>query len=87
MTDQLVAICTREQTGQLVNYDHHRVWVDSCLGIMLTYHWMPLEDAKAPLTLSIVFHESAQQHPSAPQQIQTIINQLVITEKYPQMGT
>jgi hypothetical protein len=74
--EQLFAACTCEQAEQLVGYDHHRVWVEGRAGILLTYHWMPLEEATEPLLLKVVFHKSASQHPAAPPDIQRLINQV-----------
>lgn len=34
---QALAICSREQAEQLVNYDHHTVHVDGRPGVMLTF--------------------------------------------------
>lgn len=78
MTEQ-IAICTRDQAVQIVNYDHHRVRVDGRLAVMLTYHWMPLEDTPEPLTLRAVF-QYADKHPAAPPEVQAIIDQLHFEE-------
>lgn len=77
--NSLVAICTRDQAAQIVNYDHHRVRVDGRLVVMLTYHWMPLEEAAEPLILRAVF-QYAEKHPPAPLEVQTIIDQLHFEE-------
>jgi hypothetical protein len=74
--NEYIAVCSRQQAEQLVHYDHHHVRINSRLGIMLTYHWMPLEDSAEPLLLKVVFHDSARQHPPAPQGIQEIVGQL-----------
>jgi hypothetical protein len=76
MTDELYAICTRQQAGQLVNYDHLHIHINGRLGIMLTYHWMPIEDAAEPLLLKVVLHDSARQHPPAPPDVYDVIASL-----------
>jgi hypothetical protein len=73
--NQAAAICTREQAGQLVNYDHHVVHVDGRLGVMLTYDWMPLEEHTGPFVWTVVFHH-AEKHPRAPEAIQSIVDKL-----------
>jgi hypothetical protein len=73
---ELVAVCSRQQAERLVGYDHHHVHINGRLGIMLTYHWMPLEGAAEPLLLKVAFHNSARQHPPAPSDVQRIVNQL-----------
>ena len=69
---QAIAICTREQAEQLLNYDHHVVAVNGRAGVMLTYEWMPLEEHTGPFVLTVVFHH-AEKHPSAPENIQAIV--------------
>jgi hypothetical protein len=73
--DQAVAICTRQQAEQLVNYDHHVVQVDGRAGVMLTYEWMPLEEHTGPFLLTVVFHY-VEKHPTAPEEIQAIVDGL-----------
>ena len=73
--NQAVAICTREQAEQLVNYDHHVVKVNGRLGVMLTYDWMPVEEHAGPFVLTVVFHH-AEKHPRAPEEIQAIVEGL-----------
>ena len=73
--NQAVAICTREQAEQLVNYDHHVVRVNGLAGVMLTYEWMPVEGHAGPFVLNVVFHH-AEKHPDAPAAIQSIIDEL-----------
>ena len=72
---QAIAICTREQAEQLVDYDHHVIQVDGRTGVMLTYGWMPMEEHSGPFVLTVVFHH-AEKHPHAPEAIQTIVNEL-----------
>jgi hypothetical protein len=72
---QAVAICTREQAQQLVNYDHHVLEVSGRLGVMLTYGWMPINEHAGPFVLTVVFHH-AEKHPRAPQEIQSIADRL-----------
>jgi hypothetical protein len=73
--DQAVALCTREQAEQLVNYDHHVVQVNGRAGVMLTYEWMPVEEHTGPFLLTVVFHY-AEKHPPAPKEIQAIVDRL-----------
>ena len=73
--DQAVAICTREQAEQLVDFDHHTVWIRDRLGVMLTNEWMPLEEHAPPFVLTVVFRY-ADRHPAAPAEIQTLVNRL-----------
>lgn len=73
--DQAVAICTREQAEQLVNFDHHVVDVNGRAGVMLTYEWMPVEEHQGPFLLTVVFHHTAG-HPSAPEEIQFLVGGL-----------
>lgn len=73
--NQAVAICTRGQAEQLVNYDHHVVEVNGRPGVMLTYEWMPVEEHAGPFVLTVVFHH-AEKHPRAPEAIQAIVNEL-----------
>jgi hypothetical protein len=75
--NQAVAICTREQAEQLVNYDHHVVLVDGRLGVMLTYRetWIPVEEQTGPFVLTVVFHH-AEKHPRAPEAIQAVVDEL-----------
>ena len=73
--NQAVAICTREQAAQLVNYDHHVVLVNDRPGVMLTYEWIPVEDHTGPFVLTVVFHQ-AEKHPCAPEAIQSLVNEL-----------
>jgi hypothetical protein len=73
--NQAIAICTRSQAEQLVDYDHHVVLVDGRPGVMLTYTWMPLEEHTGPFVLTIVFHHT-EKHPPAPQEVQAVIDGL-----------
>lgn len=73
--NQAVAICTREQAHQLVDYDHHIVQVNGSPGVMLTYEWMPVEEHAGPFVLTVVFHHS-EKHPRAPEAIQSIVDEL-----------
>lgn len=73
--DQAVAVCSRAQAEQLVAYDHHVVRVHGRPGVMLTYEWMPLEEPAGPFLLTVVFHH-ADKHPPAPQEIQSLVDEL-----------
>jgi hypothetical protein len=73
--DQAVALCTRQQAEQLINYDHHVIQMDGRAGVMLTYEWMPLEEHPGPFLLTVVFHY-AEKHPLAPNEIQAIVDEL-----------
>lgn len=72
---QATAICTPQQAEQLANYDHHVVHVNGRPGVMLTYAWMPVEEHTDPFVLTVVFHY-AEKHPSAPKEIQSIVDGL-----------
>jgi len=73
--DQAIAICTREQADQLVNYDHQRVNVSGRPGILLTHEWSPIEEHVGPFVLTVVFHH-AEALPLAPDEIQALVNKL-----------
>ena len=73
--DRAIAICTRDQVEQLVNYDHHAVNVNGRMGVMLTYEWMPVEEHTGPFVLTVVFHY-AEKHPRAPEEVQSIVDGL-----------
>ena len=73
--DQAIAICTREQAAQLVQYDHHRVIVEKRAAALLTDEWMPIEQHVGPFVLTVVFHQ-AEKYPPAPEEIQTIVDAL-----------
>jgi hypothetical protein len=73
--NQAVAICTREQAQQLVNYDHHMLEVSGRLGVMLTYGWIPIKEHASPFVLTAVFRH-AEEHPRAPQEIQSLAYRL-----------
>jgi hypothetical protein len=77
--DMLVAVCSREQAEQIILYDHHVVVANGDLpGVMITYHWMPLEEAEDPLILMLI-PAHVDVHPPAPPEIQAIIDQLMFT--------
>lgn len=78
--DQAVAVCTREQAEQLVNYDHHVVRVNGRPGVMLTYEWMPLEGQAGPFVLTVVFHH-VDRHPPAPAPIQSLVDGLTFRSR------
>jgi hypothetical protein len=73
--NQAVAICSREQAEQLVNYDHHVVQVNRRPGVMLTQDWVPVEEHSGPFVLTVVFHH-AEKHPGAPEKIQSLVDKL-----------
>lgn len=87
--DAAVAVCTRSQAETLVHYDHHRVKVGNRWGIMITHPWLPLEEARDPLLVKVIFNPAPKynpssdqiraivfKHPLAPQEIQDMIVQL-----------
>ena len=86
---KLEAVCSQEQAVQLIDFDHHQVVAAGIWGILITYPWMQLEDNDAPLIVTVVFHLAPQhltseaqvrtairQHPLAPPEVQTVIDQL-----------
>ncbi len=84
-----VAVCDRRQAEQLAAFDHHQVIVKNCWGILITYHWAPVEDAPEPLIATVFFNPAPnhttsegqirmmiRKHPLAPPDIQAVIDQL-----------
>jgi hypothetical protein len=74
-SSQAVAICSREQAAQLAQYDRHRVSVLGQAAVLLTQEWLPLEEHVGPYVLTVVFHH-AETHPSAPAEIQAVVDGL-----------
>lgn len=72
---QAIAICTRDQAGQLVEYDGHCASVLGRAGVLLTKPWIPLDVNPGPFVLTVVFHgiESA---PPVPEAVQALIDSL-----------
>lgn len=90
---QSAAVCPRPQAELLVQYDHHRVKVANRWGIMITYPWMPLEEAADPLQVIVVFNPAPRHVPDpdqvraivlkhllAPAEVQAVIDQLVFED-------
>jgi len=73
--NQAVALCTREQAAQLVNYDHHVVRVHGRPGVMLTSERISIEEHAGPFVLTVVFHH-VEKHPRAPEAIQSVVDEL-----------
>jgi hypothetical protein len=73
--DQAIAICTREQAVQLVEYDRQKVIISGRAGLLLTKEWLPLETHSGPFILTVVFHH-VEGHAPAPQHIQAIVDAL-----------
>jgi hypothetical protein len=95
---QVAAICTRTQGEVLVRYDHHRVKVENRWGILITYPWMPLEEAQEPLMAKVIFNPAPKhnfspdqiralvfKHPLAPPEVQEIIDQLLFKDAGPDL--
>jgi hypothetical protein len=89
--DRLAALCDRQQADALEPYDHHRVVVGDCWGVLLTYGWSSAPDG-GPLLAQVVFHPDAeriadpaavrrivQRHPPAPASVQALIDTLLFT--------
>ncbi len=85
----LETVCTRSQAEQLADFDHHQVVVNDCWGILITYHWLPIEDTPEPLIATVLFNpapnhttsegqirQMIRKHPAAPLEIQAVIDQL-----------
>lgn len=70
--EQLQAVCERRQAEHLLRFDHHRVVVRDRWGILITHHWLTLEDLSGPLTLKIVFHPEPQHQPR-PAQVRAVV--------------
>jgi hypothetical protein len=53
------------------------VHVNGRAGVMLTYReaWMPVEERAGPFVLTVVFHH-AEKHPRAPEEIQSVVDEL-----------
>src|SRR3712207_2080626 len=86
---RLSEACDGSQAAQLLSFDHHRVIVAYQIGVLLTYHRLPLEIAFEPLMLHVVFNPapdcglSSDQirammlaHPLVPHNIQTLVDTL-----------
>lgn len=65
--DYASAVCSRAQAETLVCYDHHRGQAAGRWGILITSHWLPLDEARAPLIALVVFNPSRQHLPSEDQ--------------------
>ncbi len=87
--ERLSAVCDPSQTAQLVAFDHHRVVVDGRMAILITYHWLSLEETPNPLVAHAVFHPAPDRqfsfeqlrrtilaHPAAPAHIQSLVDTL-----------
>ncbi len=85
----MAAVCNRSQAEQLAAFDHHQAIVKECWGILITYHWLPVDDASEPLIATVLFNpapnhttsegqirQMIRQHPAAPPDIQAVIDQL-----------
>ncbi len=90
---QATAACTRAQAEVLVRFDHHRVRIAGRWGIMITYPWLPLEEAPDPLVVRVLFNPAPQylpspdqvrqvvfKHPLAPAEVQAIVDQLQFSD-------
>lgn len=73
--NQAIAVCSRAQAAQLLDYDHHTVLVQGRRGVLLTYPWHPFDENPGPFLLTVVFHH-ADQHPPAPPAVQTLVDGL-----------
>ncbi len=95
---QVTAVCSREQAEVLVRYDHHRVKVENRWGILITYPWMPLEEAQEPLVPKVIFNPAPKhnispdqvraiifKHPLAPEEVQEIVDRLQFNDAGPDL--
>jgi len=77
MSNLRQATCTRTQAEHLFRYDHHRIYVNGQLAVLLTCHWMHagLETAPEPLTVKVALYYG-ERHPPVPAEVQCVIDQL-----------
>jgi hypothetical protein len=79
-------LCLPVTAERLRRYDHHRVRVDGCWGILLTYPWPPVEELRAAVVLRVVLHPAPDRamteeqvrrivraHPAAPAEIEALV--------------
>ncbi|HZY41882.1 MAG TPA: hypothetical protein VFF59_07760 [Anaerolineae bacterium] len=76
--DRAVANCSAEQAQRLMRFDHHRVRVQDRSGVMLTYDWLMDAAPRDRYELVVVFQYAAA-HPTAPPDVQAVIDQLQFT--------
>ena len=87
---EMEAVCDHVQAEHLAAFDHHRVMVDGCWGILMTHHWMRDAAADDSRIARVLFNPAPQhapseepvrvivrKHPPAPQEIQALIDRLV----------
>jgi hypothetical protein len=69
------ASCPRTAAALLLRYDHHVVWIDGRRALLRTCHGAaePLSDAAAMLLFEVSFTFAAG-HPSAPAEVQAIVD-------------
>jgi hypothetical protein len=58
------ARCDAAQAEALVHYDQHRVVIDGCWGILLTYHWSAEDIARGLCVVNVVFNPATEQDDS-----------------------
>ncbi len=69
------ALCPPKETAQLLPYNHYTVQVNGRTGVLVTYPDLKETELTQPVELQIVFEHIAG-HPAAPQEVQSIINNL-----------
>lgn len=79
------ASCPRAAAALLLRYDHHVVWIDGRRALLRTYHWAaePLSDAAELLPFEVSF-TYATGHPSAPAEVQAIVDGLAFVPPGPE---
>ncbi|NKB33920.1 MAG: hypothetical protein GKR91_12550 [Pseudomonadales bacterium] len=65
------------QAKRLIEFDHFIIRIEDKDGVMLTYPWMEegLSSSNEPFVLRVVFEHVAG-HPTAPSEIQELVDQL-----------
>lgn len=71
------ARCPAATAQRLLPYDHHRVRVNDQLGVLVTYPLMG-QPLGASVDVWIVVHASASQHPTAPDEVQSVVDALTV---------
>ena len=78
------ARCPRASAIQLLDYDHHVVWIDGRAALLRTYHWAvdPVETWPDEMPLEVSF-TYASGHPTAPEHIRELVASLGFTRTDP----
>lgn len=78
--DRLRAVCPADAVALLRRFDHHTVWLQGRRALLLTYRWDSRDhgapEAARPFEVSFTY---AVGHPSAPPEVQAIVDRLAFT--------